>query len=257
MNIYCIADKSLAAQAEYELLKKTYPQLIFEKPSTDEEAILIVLGGDGYMLYNLHRYMHKPYKFYGMNCGTVGFLLNKFLVENLIERIKHAETSIINPLTMIVETTNNQLHELLAINEASLFRHTHQAAHLKLSINNQIKMDELVADGILVATPAGSSAYNASAGGPIIPLNAPLLALTPLNSYKPRRWGGALIPDTVKIQLEVLYSDKRPVIATADFQQIEKVKSAKIYQNNKLKLKLLFDPGHSLEERIINEQFLI
>jgi NAD+ kinase len=190
-----------------------------------------------------------------MNCGTVGFLLNNFSDENLIDRIYNADVTRIFPLNMELITKQQQHKHLLAINEVSLFRNTNQAAHIELTINQHKKIDRLIADGIMVATPAGSTAYNLSAGGPIIPFNSNIMALTPLSPYKPRRWPGALIADNSVVEFKILNSEKRPVSATADFKEFFNIDRVIVSKNNNHIIRLLFDPGHSLEERIINEQF--
>lgn len=256
MKIYCIADSTYNAQAEYQVLKDNYPDIHFQLPKSDEIATLIVLGGDGFMLHTLHEHLISPWKFFGMNCGTVGFLMNNFNYHDLVKRIRHAEVNAVYPLQMKVTDSLGKIHKMLAINEASILRHTHQAAHLQISINDTIKIEMMVADGILLATPAGSGAYNASAGGPIFPFSSKILALTAINPYKPRRWRGALIPDNSRVTIDVLDADKRPVNANADSKQILNVKKVEISQIHEQKVMLLFDSGHSLEERIINEQFV-
>ncbi|MBN8827524.1 MAG: NAD kinase [Sphingobacteriia bacterium] len=256
MKIHCIADTSPTAQEALNLIKQHNPSLIFEEPGiTKEEVIIVVIGGDGFMLHILHKYIKLPHRFFGLNAGTVGFLMNQFSPDNLIKRIEEAELTALHPLKMEIVDINNNKNDALAINEVALFRQTNQSAHLKISINNKVKLEQMVGDGILISTPAGSSAYNFSAGGPIIPLEANILALTALNPYRPKRWSCALIPDTSEVEVEILNHEKRPVGISADFIEYRDVLNAKIYLDRTKDIKLLFDPEHSLEERILNEQF--
>ena len=218
--------------------------------------VILVLGGDGFMLEAMHDYMHLDIPFYGMNCGTVGFLLNQFRVEMLLERLEAAKPSTLYPLRMFARDYAGAQHELLAINEVSLFRQTRQAANIRVTVDHVVRIAQMVGDGIMVSTPAGSTAYNFSAGGPIIPLEANLVALTPISPFRPRRWRGALLPQTTSVYLEVLDPVKRPVGAVADFTEVRDVTSLSITQDRDLPLTLLFDPEHHLEERLINEQFM-
>lgn len=217
--------------------------------------VVVALGGDGLMLQTLHQLMatHKP--IYGMHRGTVGFLMNEFHEENLNERLTAAQMAVIHPLLMRAHDTGGRTHQHCAFNEVSLFRQSHQAARLRILIDGKVRLAELVADGALVATPAGSTAYNLSAQGPIIPINAPLLALTPISPFRPRRWHGALLPDTAHVVIEVLDADKRPVAAVADHDEVRNVRSVDIHMDHGISMHMLFDPGHSLDERILREQF--
>ncbi len=190
-----------------------------------------------------------------MHRGTVGFLMNEFSEERLPERLAEAQKTQIHPLLMRAVDANGQRHEAHAINEVSLFRQKYQAARLRVLIDGKERLAELVADGLLVATPAGSTAYNLSAQGPIIPINAPLLALTPISPFRPRRWRGALLPDGAKVVIEVLEAEKRPVAAVADHDEVRDVRSVEIGMDHKISIPMLFDPGHSLDERILREQF--
>ncbi|HWW47533.1 MAG TPA: NAD kinase [Xanthobacteraceae bacterium] len=223
--------------------------------SADEADVIVALGGDGLMLQTLHANMHSERPIYGMHRGTVGFLMNEFATQGLMERLQDAEITTINPLQMRALDIHDIEHIHHAINEVALFRQTHQAARLKILIDDRERMPELIADGVMVATPAGSTAYNLSAQGPILPINAALLALTPISPFRPRRWRGALLPDTARVVIEVLEYEKRPVAAVADHDEARNVKRVEIRSNKTIKMHMLFDPGHSLEERILSEQF--
>ena len=217
--------------------------------------IIVALGGDGLMLQTLHRFMTSGKPIYGMHRGTVGFLMNDFSDERLAERLAAAETTLIHPLLMRATDLKGTRHEAHAINEVSLFRQAYQAARLRILIDGKERLAELVADGVMVATPAGSTAYNLSAQGPIIPINAPLLALTSISPFRPRRWHGALLPDTARVVVEVLNTDRRPVAAVADHDEVRNVRSVDIEMDHAIAMNILFDPGHSLDERILREQF--
>jgi NAD+ kinase len=223
-------------------------------PASSADAI-VALGGDGLMLQTLHAHMHDRIPVYGMNRGSVGFLTNDYSVDDLRERLARAEVSIIHPLAMNAIDRDGKGHTCLAINEVHLFRQTHQAAKLRVSIDGKVRLEELICDGALVATPAGSTAYNFSVFGPILPINAPLLALTPISAFRPRRWRGALLPNAAKIQFDVLEMDKRPVSAVADHTQTRAVVRVEVEQASGIALFLLFDPGHNLDERVLSEQF--
>jgi len=216
---------------------------------------IVALGGDGLMLQTLHRHLNDGIPIYGMNRGSVGFLMNEYQEEGLRERLEQAQISRIHPLSMRALDARGALHESLAINEVSLFRETYQAAKIRISIDGRVRLEELNADGVLVATPAGSTAYNLSAHGPILPINAPLLALTPISPFRPRRWRGALLPNEARIRFEVLEPDKRPVSAVADHDETRSVTQVDVAQAAHIDLFMMFDPGHSLDERILSEQF--
>jgi NAD+ kinase len=216
---------------------------------------IVVLGGDGFMLQTLHRFMHDRIPIYGMNRGSVGFLMNDYHEDDLKRRLARAETTIIHPLAMRATGLDHKVHEALAINEVSLFRQTSQAAKIKISVDGRLRLDELNCDGVMVATPAGSTAYNLSAYGPILPINAPLLALTPISAFRPRRWRGALLPNEARIQFDILEANKRPVSAVADNAESRSVQRVEVGQANDIDIFLMFDPGHSLDERILSEQF--
>jgi len=221
--------------------------------------VIVALGGDGFMLETLHHALDldgpHPKPIYGMNCGSVGFLMNDFHEDDLLERISAAEDATIHPLSMIASDRVGQTWHALAINEVSLLRQTFQTAKLRILIDGKERMAELVCDGVLVATPAGSTAYNLSAHGPIIPLDARALALTPISAFRPRRWRGALLRHTAKVAIEVLEPEKRPVSAVADNFEVRNVARVEICEDRQISLTMLFDAGRSLEERVLSEQF--
>jgi NAD+ kinase len=217
--------------------------------------VIVALGGDGFMLETLHRTLPKLKPIYGMNRGSVGFLMNDYAEDALLERIAKAERAVIHPLSMTAIDKRRIQHRGLAINEVSLLRQTRQTAKLRVSIDGKVRMEELVCDGALVSTPAGSTAYNLSAYGPIIPLTAKALALTPISAFRPRRWRGALLPHTARVTFEVLEAEKRPVSAVADNFEVRDVVEVQIAENRDVNLMMLFDAGRSLEERGLAEQF--
>jgi len=237
--------------------RKAYEQLETHYGNADpaKADVIVALGGDGLMLQTLHKFMRSGKPIYGMHRGTVGFLMNDFSPERLRERLTAARVTVIHPLVMQARDGQGRVHEHRAINEVSLFRQSAQAAHLRILIDGQERLTELVADGLLVATPAGSTAYNLSVQGPIIPINAPLLALTPISPFRPRRWRGALLPDKAKVTVEVLEADKRPVAAVADHDEVRAVRTVDIAMDHDVSIDMLFDPGHNLDERILREQF--
>ncbi|MGO1120761.1 NAD kinase [Rhodovibrionaceae bacterium A322] len=222
----------------------------------NEAEVIVALGGDGFMLETLHAHMGNGVAIFGMNCGTVGFLMNEYREEGLIARIKNALQETLHPLRMKATCCSGTEHDALAINEVALFRESRQAAKVAIKIDGITRMEELVCDGVLVATPAGSTAYNLSAHGPILPLGSPLLSLTPISAFRPRRWRGALIPHGAEVSFEILEQGKRPVSATADFTEIRDVTRVSVCEDREVSLKLLFDPEHNLEERILKEQFV-
>lgn len=254
MKIACVADNSPKAQAALKEIKQNYEVVEITKRRMGADAI-VVLGGDGFMLQTLHNYMKMKLPFYGVNCGTVGFLMNEFILEDLHLRISRARATTLYPLHMYARRTNGKVAQALAFNEVSLFRQGRQAAKIRVAIDHVIRLDELTCDGILVATPAGSTAYNFSSGGPILPLNANLLALTPLAPFRPRRWRGALISHESSVTFSIHEPRKRPVAAVADFTEIEDVSEVMVSEQRKAGVTLLFDPEHNLAERIIKEQF--
>ena len=216
---------------------------------------IVALGGDGLMLQTLHRFMGRGIPIYGMNRGSVGFLMNEYQEAGLPERLEAAQPSLIHPLVMRTTDTSGRISTARAINEVSVLRQSYQAAKIRICIDGKERLGELVADGLLVSTPAGSTAYNLSANGPILPLDAPLMALTPISAFRPRRWRGALLPDKAKVSVEILEAAKRPVAAVADHFEIKDVARVEVEMDHGTGLVLLHDPGHSLDERILREQF--
>ena len=249
-HIALVAGSTPEAREAYERLQGRYGNV--EPKDAD---VIVALGGDGLMLQTLHKFMNSGKPIYGMQRGTVGFLMNDFSIDNLIERLTAAQITIIHPLVMRARDSAGRMHEHRAINEVSLFRQSAQAAHLRILIDGQERLAQLVADGVLLATPAGSTVYNLSVQGAIIPINAPLLALTPISPFRPRRWRGALLPDKAKVTIEVQDADKRPVAAVADSDEVRSVRSVDVEMDHAVSLNMLFDPGHNLDERILREQF--
>ena len=246
-----MASRTADAQQAARDMMETYT---FVQPN--DADIIIVLGGDGFMLEVLHKAIKKNKKIYGMNRGTVGFLMNNYNRFNLFERLMRSQEYVLHPIKMQAETVDGEVFEALAINEVSFLRETRQAAKLRISIDNVVRLPELVCDGLIVTTPAGSTAYNLSASGPIIPLGANLMAITPISPFRPRRWRGALLPHTANIVIEPIHPHKRPVSAVADSIEIRDVTKVTICEEREQSLTLLFDPEHNLEERILNEQFM-
>ena len=249
-HIAFVASHTPEAREAYGRLQKRYGNADPEKAD-----VIVALGGDGLMLQTLHKFMNSGKPIYGMHRGTVGFLMNDFVEESLTERLSNAHITVIHPLVMQARDAQSRTHEHRAINEVSLFRQSAQAAHLRIMIDGQERLAELISDGVLVATPAGSTAYNLSAQGPIIPINAPLLALTPISPFRPRRWRGALLPNKAKVTIEVMDAEKRPVAAVADHDEVRSVRSVDIAMDHTISINMLFDPGHNLDERILREQF--
>jgi NAD+ kinase len=249
-RIAFVASPTTEAQEARERLIRRYGEV-----SPESADVIVALGGDGLMLQTLHGFMRTQKPIYGMHRGTVGFLMNEYLEEGLHERLAAARITLIHPLLMRARDAEGKLHESHAINEVSVFRQTYQATRLRIRVDDQERMAELVADGVLVSTPAGSTAYNLSAQGPIIPITAPLLALTPISPFRPRRWRGALLPDSAHVTIDVLEADKRPVAAVADHDEVRSVHCVQVAMDRKLSMNMLFDPGHSLDERILREQF--
>ncbi|MBK17834.1 MAG: NAD kinase [Rhodospirillaceae bacterium] len=250
-NIAFISSSTQAARNACARLRKKHGRVPLK--SAD---VVVVLGGDGTMLKTLHQCFELNIPIYGMNRGTVGFLMNEFKETSLLKRLERAKTVQLHPLLMKVKTVSGVKKDAYCVNEVALLRQTRQAANLRISIDGKIRMEELICDGAVVATPAGSTAYNLSAHGPIIPMGAELLALTPISAFRPRRWRGALLPDSAKIVLEIQEPKKRPVSAVADYTEVRNVKSVTILQQKDISLNLLFDEEHNLEERILNEQFI-
>jgi len=229
----------------------------YQWASAETAEVLVALGGDGYMLHTLHSMLESgdPRPVFGMNRGTVGFLMNEWRLDNLAERIERAKAIRVAPLEMTAHTVGGETYSHAAINEVSLLRETRQTAKIEVSVNGRTAMPELACDGVLVATPAGSTAYNLSAGGPILPLQAKMLALTPISPFRPRRWSGAILPDDTMICFRVLDPENRPVSAVADQFEVRDVARVDVKLDRERSLTLLFDPEHALDERIAMEQF--
>lgn len=221
----------------------------------DEADVIVALGGDGFMLNTLHATMDIPAAVYGMNRGTVGFLMNDYAEDDLPDLLDEAREVVINPLRMVTFDAMERRHEALAINEVSLLRSTRQAAKIRIHLDGKVRMEELICDGVMVATPAGSTAYNLSAHGPILPIQASMMALTPISAFRPRRWRGALLPWEAQVTLEVLEQQKRPVSATADAVEVRDVTRVEVAAAPEIEMNLLYNPEHGLEERLIREQF--
>ncbi len=249
-HIAFVASEVPEAQRALRRLIKRYGDA---RPEAAE--VIVALGGDGLMLQTLQRFMNSGKPIYGMHRGTVGFLMNEYSEKSLKERLAAARISVIHPLLMRARDAAGHIHRHRAINEVSLFRQSYQAARLRVLVDGEERLPELVADGILLATPAGSTAYNLSAQGPIIPIGAPLLALTPISPFRPRRWRGALLPDRARVTIEVLEAGKRPVAAVADHDEVRSVRTVDITLDHDTAMPMLFDPGHGLDERILREQF--
>ena len=249
-RIACLASTADDAQAACAKLVDRHGDV----PPEDAE-VLVALGGDGFMLQTLHRHGGLGKPVYGMKLGTVGFLMNHLALDGLLERIHAAEPAVLRPLEMLAETESGASVGSLAYNEVSLLRQTRQAAHLSIALNGQIRLDELICDGVLVASPAGSTAYNFSAHGPILPLGANVMALTPIAAFRPRRWRGAVLKADTEVRFRVLDPYKRPVSATADSHEVRDVVEVTIRESHDRTVTLLFDPEHNLEDRILAEQF--
>jgi len=250
-SIAFVGADSEAAKAALTRLMDRYPHV-----PPEEADLIIALGGDGFMLETLHRFIERRVPIYGMNRGSVGFLMNTFREHGLIERLSRAQKVTLHPLRMRARTGGGETVEALAMNEVSMLRETRQAAKLRIRVDGKIRLEELICDGLLLSTPAGSSAYNLSAHGPILPLGAGVNALTPISAFRPRRWRGALLPHAATVLFEVLESPKRPVSAVADYTEVRDVVEVEVHEDRSCELALLFDPEHNLEERIIAEQFL-
>jgi NAD+ kinase len=250
-KIAFITSQTLSAKTSAKNLAAMYDHV---KP--DQADIIIALGGDGFMLQTLHKFMNSGKRIFGMNRGSVGFLMNEYKEENLIERIAKAELESIRPLEMSAHTVSGKIVTANAINEVSLLRQSFQAAKIKIVVDGKERLDELTCDGVMLATPAGSTAYNLSAQGPILPLDAPLLALTAVSAFRPRRWRGALLPNQSVVDMHILEATKRPVNAVADHQEVKSVARVTIKQSTHSTALLMFDENHSWNERILAEQFV-
>ena len=246
---FIASDTNQATEAKKKLTE------LYGNSDIKEAEFIVALGGDGQMLQVLHQFIGSGIPIYGMNCGSIGFLMNELSFDNLDKKLENSEMTEINPLKMSVTDISGKEHTEIAINEVALTRTTYQAAKLKISINNKVRLHELISDGLLISTPAGSTAYNLSADGPILPINARLMALTPTSPFRPRRWKGALLDINSIVEIDVIDPEYRKVNATADSHEIMDAKKIIISNDETLSLKIMFDPDHNLEERIITEQF--
>ncbi len=249
-KIAFVASDHDEAQLAFRTLTERYGNV-----APEQADAIVALGGDGLMLQTMHRYMTNKIPIYGMNRGSVGFLLNDYSEDMLLERLETAEINIIHPLRMVAFAKDGTEHQGLAINEVSLFRQTYQAAKLRIFVDGTARLNELICDGVLISTPAGSTAYNLSAHGPILPINAALLALTPISPFRPRRWRGALLPNDATVRVEVLEAKKRPVSAVADHTEFRDIVAVDVKEESKIDIFMMFDSGRSLTERILAEQF--
>jgi NAD+ kinase len=252
MRLSIVASEAPAAREAAAALKAHYPSVPVENAE-----VIVALGGDGFMLRTLHAHLGLNIPVYGMKLGRIGFLMNQHQADDLPARIARAHPATLHPLEMRVTTTAGEERTALAFNEVSLLRQTNQAAHVEVSLNGSVKLETLICDGILVSTPAGSTAYNLSAHGPILPLDANVLALTPISPFRPRRWRGAILPHTTRVGFRVRDPERRPVSTTADFHEVRNVMAVDVRQSGEYGARLLFDPEHNLEERILDEQFAL
>ncbi len=250
-KISFVSSDNLVAKKSLSLLRKKY-----NSSDPSEADVIVVLGGDGTVLNYLHKFLKRKTPIYGMNRGHIGFLMNEYSEKQLLERLNASIPTKLYPLKIKCFGQNGKIRESIAFNDVSMIRDSRQIAKISVKINNQIKIQELLCDGCLISTPAGSSAYNLSLRGPVIPIDAELLAITPISPYRPRRWRGALVPNKVKISLTANDTDKRPVRAEADFFELKKIFKLEVELDQSKYINLLFDPGHDLEDRIINEQFI-
>ncbi len=248
---FVASDTALAQEARARLVAR------YGECAAEQADVAVSLGGDGFMLETLHRFLGSGMAVYGMNCGSVGFLMNRFDEEDLPGRLARAQQAELHPLRMVATTAHGTTQEALALNEVALLRELRQAAKIRITVDGRVRLAELACDGVLVSTPAGSTAYNLSAHGPIVPLSANLLPLTPISAFRPRRWRGALLPSTAEVLFEVLESDKRPVAAVADFTEVRDVLTVQVREDRAMAAKVLFDPDQGLSERIIAEQFTV
>jgi len=250
LRLNFVASRAPEAQATKRALVAKHTQA----PIAEADAV-VAIGGDGFMLHTLHRLMKYKLPIFGLNRGTIGFLMNVYSDDDLIERIRAAEKVALHPLRMIATRARGKPRIAYAINEVSVLRQTRQAANIRVSVDGRVRIESLMCDGALVSTPAGSTAYNSSVYGPILPLGAGALALTPISAFRPRGWRGAILPRSAKVKFEILEADKRPVSAVGDHTEVRDVISVEIEEDRSTKLHLLFDSDHNLEDRIINEQF--
>lgn len=250
-SLHFVASDAPDAQAALAAMRARH-----EDAGEKSADIIVALGGDGFMLQTLHQFLGSQKPIYGMNLGSVGFLMNEYREEGLDARLAAAEPARVHPLRMKATTASGQSHDALAFNEVSLLRETRQAAKIRISVDDKVRINELICDGVLICTPAGSTAYNLSAHGPILPIDAALLALTPISAFRPRRWHGALLPHRARTRFEILEPGKRPVSAVADDREVRNVASVDVAEDRSISMNMLFDAGHSLDERILAEQFV-
>ncbi|WP_374764644.1 NAD kinase [Yunchengibacter salinarum] len=250
MKLAVIASQYGEAEDSARMIRQKYATV-----GVESADVILALGGDGFMLQTIHAYMNRDVRIFGMNRGTVGFLMNRYDPDKLIERIEKSDPISLHPLKMRATTCDGEVVEHIAVNEVSLLRETRQTAKIRITIDGKVRLNELVGDGVLVATPAGSTAYNLSAHGPILPIGSKLLALTPISAFRPRRWHGALLPHTARIELTMQEPHKRPVSAVADMHEVRDVRHILVEEDWENQCTLLFDPEHNLEERILTEQF--
>jgi NAD+ kinase len=246
-----VASEGEAAQQALHDLRRRYGTT-----EPQDADIVVPLGGDGFMLETVHRFVGSGLPIFGMHRGSVGFLMNSYRLDGLDERLAAAQPVVLHPLEMTAAQEDGRSHRAIAFNEVSLLRESRQAAKLRVSVDGVVRLEELMADGVLLATPVGSTAYNLSAHGPIIPLGAGILALTPISAFRPRRWRGAILPHGARVRIDALETDKRPVSAVADYTEVRDVVSVEIHENRDVAMTLLFDRDANLEERVLKEQFL-
>ena len=249
--LHFVASDASEAQAPLKRMRERYADA-----GADRAEVIVALGGDGFMLQTLHAFLVRNRPIYGMNFGSIGFLMNEYSEDGLHERLDAAEAAIVHPLRMQAVTRAGQTIEEIAFNEVSLLREARQAAKIRILVDGKIRIPELICDGVLISTPAGSTAYNLSAHGPILPIDADLLALTPISAFRPRRWHGALLPHRARVRFEISEAEKRPVSAVADDQEVRDVRSVDVAEDRSIAMTMLFDQGHSLDERILAEQFV-
>lgn len=249
-RLHFTASDAADAQSALKSIRRKYDDV-----GADKADVIVALGGDGFMLQTLHHFIGHGKPIYGMNLGSVGFLMNEFREAGLGARLEAAESAQVHPLRMRAHTASH-VKEALAFNEVSLLRQTRQAAKIRIVVDDKVRIGELICDGILVSTPAGSTAYNLSAHGPILPIDAALLALTPISAFRPRRWRGALLPHRARVRFEILEAAKRPISAVADDLEVRDVVAVDVAEDRTIAMTMLFDAGHSLDERILAEQFI-
>ncbi|HEY3636939.1 MAG TPA: NAD kinase [Rhizomicrobium sp.] len=250
-SIHFVASDTAEAQDSLKHMREAYGD-----QGPERADVIVALGGDGFMLQTLHKFLGGNRPIYGMNFGSIGFLMNEFAVENLYERLEAAEPAKVHPLRMLATTQDGGTVEALAFNEVSLLRETRQAAKIRILVDGKVRIPELICDGVLISTPAGSTAYNLSAHGPILPIDAALLALTPISAFRPRRWHGALLSHRARTRFEIIEAGKRPVSAVADEHEVRNVCAVDVAEDRSITVTMLFDHGHSLDERILAEQFV-